>query len=118
MLHEAEVKNDDYRHEAFQDAQESALRGEVGLAGFVNEFADFAHGIVDRHVAKAREDDETEDESEGADNEPPHQEASSGYAAEESNPGQVERRELEVGFASGFLGHKKPPDGGARCQRP
>src|ERR1019366_2206995 len=33
--HETEVKNDDYRHEAFQDAEESALGGEVGFAGFV-----------------------------------------------------------------------------------
>ena len=54
--------------------QELALGGEIGFAGLVNQFGDFAHGVVDRHVAKAREDDETEDESEGADNETAQQE--------------------------------------------
>src|ERR1035437_4207296 len=103
--HETEVKNDDYRHEAFQDAQESALRSEVGFAGFVNQFANFAHGVVDRHVAKAGEDDEAENESEGADNETAHQEVASGNAAQESN--RVEPRELEVDFTWRFLGHER-----------
>ena len=107
MLHEAEVKNDDHRHEGFENAEKSALRGEVGLAGFVNQFADFAHGVVDRHVAKAGEDEETKDQSEGADNQTAHQEVASGHAAEEGNPGQVERRELEVGFTSSFLRHER-----------
>ena len=85
IQHEAEVENDDHRDEAFQNAEEFALRGEIGFAGFVNQLADFAHGVVDRHVAKAGEDDEAEDESEGADNETAHQEVASGNTAEESN---------------------------------
>jgi hypothetical protein len=60
---------------------------------------------VDRHVAKAGEDEETEDESEGADNQAAHQEATSGNAAEKSN--RVEPRELEVDFTWCFLGHER-----------
>jgi len=31
MLHEAEVKNNDHRHEGFENAEKSSLCGEVGL---------------------------------------------------------------------------------------
>ena len=79
---------------------------EVGFAGFVDQFADFAHGVVNRHVAKAGEDDETEDESEGADNETTHQKIASANTAEERN--RTEVREFEVGFTPGcLLGHER-----------
>jgi hypothetical protein len=66
---------------------------------------------VDRHVAKAGEDDETEDESEGADNETTHQEVASGNTAASENSlekvNRAEPRELEVNFTSGFLGQER-----------
>ena len=54
-LQEAEIENDDDRDEAFQEHEELALGGEVGLAGLVDQLGDFAHGVVYRHVAKPDE---------------------------------------------------------------
>ena len=103
---ESEVENDDDGDQGFQNAKEFSLGGEVGLAGLVDEFADFAHGVVDRHGAQAGKNIEAEDESEGADNETTHQKAASGDTAEEGN--RVEPGQLEVGFAAPrFLGHER-----------
>ena len=46
MLEYAEVEQDDDGDEGPQQKDEFALRDEVGFAGLVDEFGDFAHGAV------------------------------------------------------------------------
>ena len=46
----SEIGDDDDRYEGPKDEDELALGDQVGLAGFVNEFGDLAHGAMDRQV--------------------------------------------------------------------
>ncbi len=60
MLEVAEVKDDDDADETLEDQEEFALREEVGLTGFPDEFGDFPHGFVHGEVAKLHVGDEAE----------------------------------------------------------
>src|SRR5439155_42100 len=49
-----------------QDHQEFALRKEISFAGFVNQFGDVAHGLVNGQVFQARINRQTEAQAENA----------------------------------------------------
>ena len=66
MQQDAEVEDDDDGDEGPQQQEEFALGDEVGLAGLVDEFGDFAHGAVDGQVLQPPVDDQAEAEAEQA----------------------------------------------------
>src|SRR5205823_5706496 len=96
-LDEPEIKHDDDRDEAFENAEKLSLRSEVGLASLIDQLADFPHGVVHRHGAELAEDHQAEDEPKGADQETAHQQAGAGDASEERN--RVQPRQFETGLA-------------------
>ncbi len=65
-LEHAEVHANDDRDKDPQQHQELALRDEVGLAGFVDQFGDFAHGAMHGQVLEAHVDGHAEAEAEQA----------------------------------------------------
>ncbi len=75
MPQHAKVEHDDDGNEGPQQHEEFALGDEVGLAGFVNQFRDFAHGAVHGQVLQAHEDDHAEAEAEDAEQQPDCQQA-------------------------------------------
>src|SRR5207248_5690683 len=62
----AKIQHDDDGDENPEQQEEFALRGEIGFAGFVDEFGDVAHGFVDGEIFQARVNDEAEREAEEA----------------------------------------------------
>src|SRR2546429_6780492 len=60
----AEVQHDDDGDKNPQKKKEFALCGEIGFAGFVDEFGNAAHGFVDGEIFQARVNHESESESE------------------------------------------------------
>ena len=54
-----------------QQHQELALRDQVGLAGFVDQFRDFAHGAMHGQVLQAHEDGHAETEAKHAEQQMP-----------------------------------------------
>ena len=60
------VQDDDHGDEALQQQQEFALRHQVGLAGFIDQFGDLPHGAVHRQVLQPRVDDQAEEQAEDA----------------------------------------------------
>ena len=96
----SEVRQDDDRDERPQDHQELALRDQVGLAGFVDQVGDVAHGLVDRHVLELQADRQAEDQAEGAEDEADGQQLVAVHA-EKADRRQI--GELQVGFAAGGL---------------
>jgi len=102
-LQQPEVEDDDDSDEHFEQDEELALRGEVSLAGLVDQLGDFPHGGMHRHVAQPHENDEPENQAEGADDEATQQQVVTADAVEEGSYAEI--GQLEVGFAASlFLG--------------
>src|SRR5439155_20979894 len=78
-----EIENDDHGDEGFQEAKEFALGGEIGFAGFVDQLRHFAHGIVHRQVAQAKENDQAKDQAGRVYHEAAHEQAGAGDAAQD-----------------------------------
>ena len=73
LLDDIEVADHDHRGEGFQDQQELALREHVGLAGFVDQFADFGHRAMYRQALDLTVDDGAEDQAAEGNQQPPGQ---------------------------------------------
>ena len=93
----AEVQHDHHRDERPQDRQELALRHQVGLAGFVDQFRHLAHGAVYRQVLELHVLHQREQQPEDAEQDADQQQAVAVHA-EELDGGQV--GELEAGLAA------------------
>src|SRR5205085_765997 len=97
----AEVKYDHHGNEEPQDQEEFPLSDQIGLAGLINQFGDFAHGAMDRHVPQAGVDDEPEAQAKDAKQNSDHQQAVTVYSKEEY---LREVRKLQTGFSTHFIG--------------
>ncbi len=82
MPQHAKVEHDDGGNEGPQQHQELALRDQIGFAGFVNQFRDFAHGAVHGQVLQTHENHHAEAEAENAEQKPDHQQAVSVHTEE------------------------------------
>ncbi len=78
----AEVQHDDYSDEYPQKKKELALCKEVRLTGFVDQFGNRAHGTVYRQVLQAVVNDQAENESENAEQDPYRQQLVTIHAKE------------------------------------
>ena len=102
VLDPAEVGDDDDADEDFEHQDEFALGEHVGLAGLVDEFADFGHCAMYRQGFDLAIDDAAEGEAGKADDQAPGEEIPAGMAAEKGRQirvGQV--RQHQVGFGGG-----------------
>ena len=75
MPQKTKIEHDDGGNEGPQQHQELALRDQVSLTGFVNQFRDFAHGAVHGQVLQTHENNHAEAEAENAEQQPDHQQA-------------------------------------------
>ncbi len=82
MPQHAKIKHDDGGNEGPEQHQELALRDQVGLAGFVNQFRNFAHGAVHRKVLQPHEDHHAETEAKHAEQQSDEQKLVAIYAEE------------------------------------
>jgi hypothetical protein len=98
MLQDSEVQDDDAADEDLEDQQEPALRQKVGLAGFVDQLGDLAHGFVHRQIAQVHVHGDAENETERADGQADQQQRGSAIGTHEG--GLVEVGELEARFAA------------------
>src|SRR5262249_49710058 len=96
----AEVEDNDDGDENPEEEEEFALRDEIGLAGFVDEFGNVAHGLMHGKILEAAVNGEAEDEAEDAEDDTEEEEFVA-VNAEKADAGEI--GELEVGFSSGFL---------------
>ena len=64
VLEDAKIKQNDDGNEGPQQKDEAALRDQVGLAGLVDEFGDFAHGTMHGQILEAHVNDHAEAEPE------------------------------------------------------
>ena len=113
VLKHAKVKQDDDGDESPQQQDEFALGDEIGFAGLVDEFGDFAHGAMNRQVLEAHVDDHAEAKPEDTEENADHQQAMAvDGAVQKADRGKV--REFKRGFASGFGSGLSE---GGRCRR-
>ena len=101
MAQHAKVDSDNDRDKGPQQHQELALRDEVGLAGFVDQFRDLSHGAVHGQILQAHEDDHAETEAENAEEQANHEETMA-VDSEEGDRGKV--GEFEGRLAARFFG--------------
>ncbi len=110
-MQQPEVEHDDDGNEDLQHHEELALRGQVGLAGFVNQLGDFAHAGVDRHVAQTDENHEPENQAQRADQQATEQQIVTVDAAQKRGDAQIGK--VKIGLsASLFLRQRR--DGASR----
>src|SRR5207248_1129614 len=102
-LEDAEIDDHDRADEDPEETEELELRLEVGLAGLVDQLADFEHGLMDREVAQLAVYPQAEAEAGRADQEADHQQRLAGLAEEGGDRGVVQGRDDEVGFAAAGL---------------
>ncbi len=113
----SEVSQDDDRDERPQDHQELALGDQVGLAGFVDQVGDVAHGAMDRHLLELEANRQPKEQSKGAEDE------ADGEQLVPVHPEKADRREireLQAGFAARSLARLGEGGGGLKkqeCQR-
>ena len=101
MLEDAEVEQNDDGDERPEQKDEFALGDEIRLAGFVDEFGDFAHGAMHGQVLEAHVDDHAETEPEEAEQNADHEQVVAvDGAVEEADGGKVGK--FERGFAARF----------------
>ena len=96
----AEVQHDDDGDENPQEKKEFALRGEIGFAGFVDEFGNVAHGFVDGEIFQAGVNHESESQPEQTEEDAEEQKFVAVHA-EEADLRKV--GELQIGFAARFV---------------
>ena len=96
----AEVQHDDDGDENPQKKKEFALSGEIGFAGFVDEFGNAAHGFVDGEIFQARVNHESESESEQTEEDAEEKKFVAVHAVE-ADLRKV--GELQIGFAARFV---------------
>ena len=82
MPEHAKVEDDDGGNEGPQQHQELALGDQIGLAGFVNQFRNFAHGTMHGQVLQPHEDDHAKAEAEDAEQQPNRQQTMAVHAEE------------------------------------
>src|SRR5881275_232127 len=87
-----------------QDHQEFSLREEISFAGFVNQFGDVAHGLVNGQVFQARINSQPKAQSKDADDDAEEQKLMA-VDSEKRDLGKV--GELKAGFATGFVGQSR-----------
>ncbi len=108
----AEIQHDDDGDEEPEKKKELALGNEVGLAGFVDELGNVAHGAVHGEILEAAVDHQAEDEAEDAEQDAEEQQLVA-VDAEELDLRQV--GQLQVGFAGGIFACPGSGSGQKRC---
>jgi hypothetical protein len=73
MSQHAKIKHNDGRNKRPQQHQELALREQIGLAGFVNQLRNFAHGAMYRQVLQPHVNQHAKAQTEDAEQQPYHQ---------------------------------------------
>ena len=82
MLQHVEVEDHDHADEQLQQQDELALRDQVGLARFVDQFGDLVHRSMHRQVAQLHEDDHAEHQAEQRDEQADGQQRAAAVALE------------------------------------
>src|SRR5262249_13552057 len=108
----AKVKNDNGGDERPQQHEKLTLRKQVGLAGLVDEFGDFAHGAMDWQILQAHVDGHAETQSKDAEQQTDHQEPMTINAKEghRREVGQFQR-----GLATGLV--DRMSERGCSCEK-
>ena len=100
----AEVHHDHDGDKNPQNQEELSLREEISFAGFVNQFGDVAHGLVNGQVFQARINSQPKAQSKDADDDAEEQKLMA-VDSEKRDLGKV--GELKAGFATGFVGQSR-----------
>ena len=93
----AEVQRDNDRDENPEQKNELALRDQIGLAGLIDQFGNFAHRAMNRQVLQLHIDRQAEQQAADAEEQSDHQKGMSVHA-EKIHGRQI--RQYQVGFAS------------------
>src|SRR5207247_5691593 len=97
---ELEVQQNHRADEDLEDQEELALLEQIGLTGLVDQLRDLEHRRMHGQGLQSAVDDQTEEQTERADNEPECEQLMS-VDAEEVDRRQI--RDLEVGFSTRFV---------------
>ena len=96
----AEVQRDDDRDESPEQKNELALRDQVGFAGLIDQFGDFAHGAMNRQVLQLHIDRQAEQQAADAEEQSDRQKGMSVQAEKVREIHARQIRQHQVGFAS------------------
>src|SRR2546429_9099181 len=105
----AEVQHDDDGDENPQEKKEVALRGEIGFAGFVDEFGNVAHGFVDGEIFQAGVNHESESQPEQTEEDAEEQKFVAVHAVEADlrkvGELQIDRKSTRLNSSHGYISY-------------
>ena len=100
VFQHAEVQDYDHGNERLKNQDELALRDQIGFAGLIDQFGDFAHGAMHGRILELNVDNQPKQSAQRAENQPNFQQRVAAGAVQERDALHV--GQPEIGFSGGF----------------